>query len=130
MLTGGGHLRRRALVGGDHEAVTGLGDLGEAEHLDGRGRAGLLDLLALVVDERPHPAPGRAGDQRVADAQGALLHEHRGHGATADVELGLEHDADGPAVDVAAEVLELRDDLQVLEQVVDAGALERGDLAP
>ena len=36
-----------------------LGDVGQAEHLDRRRRAGFLDLLALVVDERPHAAPGR-----------------------------------------------------------------------
>ena len=120
-----------ALVGGDHEAVAGLGDLGEAEHLHRRGRSGLLDLLAAVVDAAPRTRPqAGAGDQRVADAQGALLHEHGGHGAPADVELGLEHGADGPAVDVAAEVLELGDDLEVLEQVVDAEVLQGRDLAP
>ena len=58
-----GHL----LVGGDHELVAGVGDVGQAEHLHRRRRAGLLDLLAVVVDQRPDPAPGGAGDERVAD---------------------------------------------------------------
>ena len=55
-----------------------------------------LDLLALVVDHRPHPAPRRAGDDRVADLELALVDEHRGHRAAAGVEVGLEHDALGP----------------------------------
>ena len=78
-----GDLGGRALVLGDHEVVTGGGDVGEAEDLHRRGRAGRLDLLALVVDEGPDPAPGGTGDERVADLEGAALHEHRGDGAAA-----------------------------------------------
>ena len=69
----------------------------EAEHLHRRRRTGLLDLVALVVDQRPHRAPGRAGHDRVADLERALVDEDGGHRATADVEVGLEHDALGPA---------------------------------
>ena len=116
-------LRAVLLVGGDDEVVAGVGDVGQAEDLHRRGRAGLLDLLALVVDERPDPAPRRAGDQRVADLEGAALHEHGGDRAAADVELGLEHDAPGPPVGVGPEVLELGDDEQVVEQLVDADVL-------
>ena len=93
----------------------------------GRRRTGFLDLLALVVDQGPDATPGGAGHERIADAQRALLHQHGGHGAPADVEVGLEHDADGPAVGVAPQVLELGDDLQVLEQVVDAECSARAD---
>ena len=120
----------RLLVGSDHEAVAGLGDVGQAEHLDRRGRTGLLDLLALVVDERPDTTPGRTGDERVADLERALLDEQVGDRAPADVEVGLEHDAAGPTVGRGPQVLELGDDEQVLEQVVDADALQRGDLRP
>ena len=89
------------LVGGGPELVAGLGHRRQAEHLDRRRRAGRLDLLALVVDHRPDPAPGGAGDDRVADLELALVDEHRGHGAAADVEVGLEHDALGPPVGLA-----------------------------
>ena len=70
------------LVGGGAELVAGVGHVGQAEHLHRRGRAGLLDLLALVVDHRPDPAPGGAGDDRVADLERALVDEHGGHRAT------------------------------------------------
>ena len=64
------------VVGGDHEVVAGVGHLGQAEDLDRRARPGLLDLVALVVDERPDPAPRRTGDHRVAHLEVAPLHEH------------------------------------------------------
>ena len=61
-----------ALVGSDHEVVTGCGDVGQAEHLDRRRRTGLADLLTEIVDQRPHAAPRRAGNERVADIRTEL----------------------------------------------------------
>ena len=119
LADGAGHL----LVGRDAELVAGLGHRRQAEHLHRRRRPGALDLLALVVEHRPHPAPRRTGDDRVADLQLALVDEHRGHGAAAGVEVGLEHDALGPTVGVGGELLELGDDQQLVEQVVDAEVL-------
>ena len=128
VLPGGGDLGGRLLVGGDDEAVAGDGDVGEAEDLHRRRRAGFLDLVALVVDERTDTAPGGAGDERVADLQGAVLHEDRGDGASADVEVGLEHDAACPTLGRGPQVFELGEHEDVLEEVVDAQVLEGGDL--
>ena len=58
--------------------------------VDGPAR---LDRLAAVVDERAHLADDGAGDERVADAQRAVLHEDRRHRAAALVELRFEHGA-------------------------------------
>ena len=110
--------------GATTKRVAGVGDVVEAEDLHGHRRAGLLDLLAVVVDERPHATPGRAGDERLADLEGAALHEQGGHRATADVEVRLEHDARGAAVGVGLEVLDVGDEEERLEQVVDAVAVE------
>ena len=74
---------------------------------------------------RPHAG---TGDERVADPEGAALHEDGGHGAAADVEVRLEHDAVGAAVGVGPEVLDVGDEQQRLEQVVDADAVEGRDL--
>ena len=112
------------LVGGGAELVAGVGHRRQAEHLHRRRRAGLLDLLALVVDHGPHRAPGRAGHDRVADLERALVDQDGGHRATADVEVGLEHDALGPAGRVGGELLELGHHEQLLEQVVDAEVLQ------
>jgi hypothetical protein len=81
--------------GAGTELVARLGHRRQAEHLDRRGRTGGLDLLALVVDHRPDPAPGRAGHDRVADLELALVDEDRRDRAAALVEVGLEHDALG-----------------------------------
>ena len=65
----------------------------EAEDLDGHARPGLAHPLAVVVVQRLHLAPCVAGDDRVADPQGAALHEHRRDGAAAHVEARLDDDA-------------------------------------
>ena len=118
----------RLVVGGDHELVAGVGDVGQAEDLHGRRRPGFLDLLAGVVDEGADPAEGGAGHQRVADAERAALDEDGGHGAPADVEMRFEHAARGPALGVGAEVLDLGHQEEAVEQLVDAVAVEGGDL--
>ena len=114
----------RLLVGGHHEAVAGLGDVVQAEDLHGHGRPGLLDLLAEVVDQRPHATPGRAGHEGLADLEGAALHEDVGDGAAADVEVRLEDDAGGAAVGVGPEVLDVGHKEERLEEVVHAVAGE------
>ena len=113
-----------ALVGGDHEAVAGVGHVVEAEHLHGHRRAGFLDLLAAVVDEGADATPGGTGDERLADLERAALHEERGDGAAADVEVRLEHHAGGAAVGAGLEVFHVGDEEERLEQVVDAVAVE------
>ena len=80
----------------------------------------LRDALAAVVVHRADAAPVGAGDERVADAQRAALDEHRDDRAAARVELGLDDDAGRLGVGVGLELLEVGDDLDRLEQVVEA----------
>src|ERR671911_586402 len=54
--------------------------------------------ICWKMSSRLDPAPGRAGDERIAHPEGAALNEDRGHGAATDVEVGLEHHAGGAAV--------------------------------
>ena len=56
------------------------------------GPACLIGVPA-IVDERADLADHRAGDEVVADAERAVLHEDRRHRAAAAIELGLEHGA-------------------------------------
>ena len=85
-------------------------------------------MVAPVVDQRLDLAPGGAGHDGVADAQRALLHDHGGHRASARLEVGLEHDAAGLALDACRQLLDLGHEHDLLEQALDAGALQRGDL--
>ena len=80
----------------------------------------LLDAVAGEVVHRPDPAPLRAGDQRVADLERAALDEDADDRAAAGVELGLDHGARGGRVGVGAELLELGDEQDHVEQVVEA----------
>ena len=88
-----GGLAGDAVVLDDAAELAGRRRLVEAEDLDRHTRPGVLDALAVVVVERLHLAPGVAGDDGVADAQRAALHEHRRHRAAADVEARLDDDA-------------------------------------
>src|SRR5439155_23063249 len=91
----------------------------EAEYLDRVTRARRWKLLALVVVEGAHLAPRIARDDRVTDAQGAALHEHRRDGAAADVETRLDDRARRLDVAVRAQVeLGIRDEQDPLELIV------------
>ena len=75
---------------------------------------------AAIVDERPDLADDRTGDDGVADAQRAVLHEHGGHRAAPAVELGLEHRARRPArFGVRLQLEDVGDQQHHLEQRVE-----------
>ena len=101
----------------------------EAENLDRRPRPGFLHLLAAVVVQRPHFAVRVAGDDRIADAKGAAVDEHRRDRAAADVEPGLDDRARRLRVRVRRQLeLCVRDEQHLLEQVVEVRLLLRGDV--
>ena len=85
-------------------------------------------MLAAIVDERAHAAPVGAGDENVADMERAALDEDGGDRAAALVELRLDHGAFGGAVRVGVELEHFRLEEDRLEQLVEVGALGRGDL--
>src|SRR4051794_36002992 len=83
-------MARLALVLDHARELAGGRRFVEAEDLDRVARPGLLHLLAAVVVERAHLAPGVAGDERVADLEGAAVDEHRRDGPAPDVEARLD----------------------------------------
>jgi hypothetical protein len=118
-----GGFARDAFVADDHERVAGRGNVGKTHHLDGNRGASLLDLFALVVDERAHLAKRTADDDDVADAQRAVLHQHRRDGTASPRES-----ADSITTPVARRFLFALSSLDVgfeqhgIEQRIDAGA--------
>ena len=119
---------RAALVLDDATELAGGRRLVEAEDLDGLARAGLLDALAAIVEERTHAAPRVARDDRVADLERAAMDEHRRDGAAADVEARLDDRAGCLGARVRAQVeLGVGDEQDALEQIVEVLALLRGD---
>ena len=93
-----GDLARAALALDHGERIAGLGRGVEAQDLDRHRRPGLRHRLAAIVDERAHAPPGRTGDDDVADAQRAALHQHGADRTATALELGLDDDAVGRAV--------------------------------
>src|SRR4051794_5015617 len=61
----------------DEERVAGAWHRGEPDDLHGAGREGFLQLVAVLVEQRPHAAVRVAGHDRVALAQRAALDEDR-----------------------------------------------------
>ena len=109
-------LPRAALVLDDPHDLPRLGHAVEAEHLHRLPRRSALEAIAREVLHRAHASEMRARHQRVADAQGAALDQDRHHRATAGIELGLDHRARRVRLLVGAQLLEVGDDLDRVEQ--------------
>src|SRR6185312_566558 len=87
----------------------------------------LVQLPAVLVEHRPHPAEGVTGDDRVAHVQRAALHQHGRHRAAAAVEVGLDRDALRVLVRVGPQVERgVGGEQHGLEQVLDADVLPGG----
>src|SRR5436190_2016142 len=66
-----------------------------SEHFDGGGGARFVNVPAAVVIHGAHLAENLADDERVADAQRALLDEDGRDRAASPVEFGFQHHAGG-----------------------------------
>ena len=89
LLRGTSAIWRALAASATWKTSPGCGRPGEAEHFDRRRRPGRLRRPPAIVDERAHAADDRTGDERVADAERAVLHEHGRHRAAPSVELRL-----------------------------------------
>src|SRR5690606_39175349 len=114
-----GDLAGAGLVLDHGEAVAGLRSALQAENLDRHRRSGFLDLLAMIVDQRAHPAPLIARDEDLARLERARLHQHGRDRATALVELRLDDDAFRGAVRIGLEVENLGLKQDRLEKLVE-----------
>src|SRR5690242_3318714 len=122
-----GDLPGHPVVGDDQEVVARAGYGGQAEHLDRTGRQSLGDGLVVLVQHGPDPAVRLTADDRVADVQRAALYQHRGHRATALVQVALDGHPLGVLVRVGPQVeLGVGGQDDRLEQVLQAGPLGRG----
>src|SRR5918995_903472 len=100
-----------------------------ASVLASRARLRLLPLPAAVVVERAPLAGSVPRHDRVADAKGAPVDEHRGDRAATDVEARLDDRARGLGLRVGGQLeLGVGNEQDLLEQVVEVGLLLRGDV--
>ncbi len=124
-----GDLSSRAIVVGDQELVTGAGHGGQTEHQHRTRRSGMLDLLAVLVEHGSHPAVRLPGDDRIARTEHPALDQHCRDRAAALVEVTLNGDATGGHLRVGLQVQRgVRGQDDGFEQLVDAHALQRGDV--
>src|SRR5262245_204312 len=113
----------------DHgELVSGLGRRIEAEHLDRNRGTGFLHVLADIVEQSPHAAPGLARDDEIAEPKRAALDQSRADRTAAPFELRLDDDAFGGTVGIGGKLEQLGLQQDRLEQLVEAGLLQRRDL--
>src|SRR5262245_10251422 len=112
----------------DLELVAGGGNAFKTEHLYGRGRGRLLHALAEVVHQRADLAEVIAGDEGVADAQRAVLNQHRRDRTSPAVQLRFEHSARRFAPGVRLQVENVRRQQDHFEQALDVVLHFRRDL--
>src|SRR4051794_40277968 len=99
-----GDLPGRPVLVDDEERVAGTRHRGEADDLDRPGGQGLLELVAVLVEQRTDATVGVAGHDGVALAQRAALDQDRGDGAPALVQLALDDDTLRVLLGVRAQV--------------------------
>ena len=119
---------RRRRVLDDEELIAGHRHALEAEDLHRDRRAGRLDRLAALVEQRAHAAGVHAADEVVADLERAVLHEHRGDRTLARIELRFDDRSLRAPIRIRLEVEDLRLEQDLVEQRVDVRSLLRRDL--
>ncbi len=114
-------LARAALVLDDAHVLARLGDAVEAEHLDrlaGRARASAAcPMKSCIARTRPKWAPATSASPTCSVPRWIRIVTT---GPAAGVELGLDHRAGGLGVAVGLQLLEVGDDLDRVEQRVEA----------
>ena len=116
----GGDLTGASLIGQHHEFVAGLRHFRQTLDFHGNGGARRFRRFAVFVVHGTHAAIGLAGQHHIADLERAGLHQHRGHRATALVELGLDHQALGHGIHRGLQFKHFRLQQHLLQQLVDA----------
>ena len=127
-LTIQGHLARLALALDREDFVPCIGGAGKSEHQDGSRRQGFGDRGALLVEHRPDATEFLARDDRVAQLQGALLHQHGRHDAAALFHAGFDDEAGCEARHRCAQFEDFRLQEDGIEQLVNALAGQRRDV--
>ena len=89
------------------EIVAGFRHGFQPQHLDGRRRLRLANLLAAVVQHGAHLAEDRAADEVIAHVQRAVAHQHRGHRAAAPIQFGFQHIAHGRTAGIGLQILQV-----------------------
>src|SRR4051812_9511806 len=123
-----GDLAGAAFVLDHDKIVAGKRQTVQAQHLDRGRRPGRTQVLAALVDKRTHPAPFAAGDENIADAQGAALDQHSGDGPTTTLQPRLDHDTLGRPLRVSLQVEQLGLQQDRFLELVEIGFLQGGDL--
>src|SRR5580700_3734262 len=121
------HFARLALALGGEELIPGVRRTGQSQHHHRhRGRC-FLYRLAVLVEHGAHAPELRAGDDRVADVQRALLDEHGRDRAAPLLDGGLDHHARGETGARRAQLQHLGLQQDRFQQLVDPLTSARRD---
>src|SRR5437660_12061225 len=86
-------LLRAGNVSDDLESLAGLGHSLQAKHFHRCCRPDIGYLFAAIIEHRADLTEDLADDERIADAQGALLNQGGSNGAAAAIEFRIHPDA-------------------------------------
>src|SRR6476620_6155398 len=99
-----GDLASHAVVLDHDEVLARTRHRAEAQHHRRTRRVGLLQLRTVLVEHGADSAVGRTGHDRVADAEGSALHQHRGDRTATAVQVRLDDETLGVLVGVGPQV--------------------------
>ncbi len=106
-------------VGHDHELVADLGQFVETEHQHRNGGSGGLNAVAPLVEHRPHAATRHASHEGIAHAERPVLHQHGGHVAASFFHAAFDDGADGRAIRIRLQIVQLGLQQYLFEQIID-----------
>src|SRR5262249_46380006 len=99
-----GDLSRACFVLDYGEVIACLRRRVEAEHFDGNRGTSFFHVVADIVDQRAHPSPGLACDDKVAEPERAALDESGANRPASTLELRLCDHAFGGAIGIGGQL--------------------------
>ena len=118
-----GNLPRFESILNHLDTIARLGNILQPQDFHRSRRRSFQHRAPMVIKQGAYLAVNRAHNERVADSQGAILDQHRRHGAAPAVQFGFQNRPAGQALGVGLQSLHFGDEQNHFQQQVEVLAL-------